>query len=133
MFFRTGKLSVAAVLLRLCRSAPVLPVGRTRGAVGHFSGRAGFRRRCFVPALPFCSGSSGRQDTRGGRTFLRSGRFPSPLFCSSSAVLLRFFRSAGHAGRSDISPVGQVSLAAVLLRLCRSAPVLPVGGTRGAV
>ena len=133
MFFRTGKLSVAAVLLQLCRSAPVLPVGRTRGAVGHFSGRAGFPRRCFVPALPFCSGSSGRQDTWGGRTFLRSGRFPSPLFCSGSAVLLRFFRSAGHAGRSDISPVGQVSVAAVLFQLCRSAPVLPVGGTRGAV
>ena len=95
-----GQVSLAAVLFRLCRSAPVLPVGRTRGAVGHFSGRAGFPRRCFVPALPFCSGSSGWQDTRGGRTFLRSGRFPSPLFCSSSAVLLRFFRSAGHAGRS---------------------------------
>ncbi|MEJ8739562.1 hypothetical protein WKT12_04645 [Phocaeicola sp. HCN-6420] len=52
MFFRTGKLSVAAVLFRLCRSAPVLPVGGTRGAVGHFSGRAGFPRRRSAPVLP---------------------------------------------------------------------------------
>ena len=82
-----GQVSVAAVLFQLCRSAPVLPVGRTRGAVGHFSGRAGFPRRCFAPALPFCSGSSGRRDTRGGlnrasksdfgvRNVFRNGKLP---------------------------------------------------------